>query len=447
MKTSLRLLFMPAILIFCSLAYAAPGSLLWGYYYDREGHGDDVAKAVAVKGNRVFVAGYTETSAGGNGFTVGALSAKDGSPLWGYAYDREGHWDDQATAIAVQGNSVFVAGHTSTKAGGYAFTVAALSAKDGRYLWGDFYDREGTGFDGAYAIAVKGNRVFVAGYTTTSAGGEAFTVRAYSAKDGSLLWKDYYDREGNGDDLALAIAVKGNTVFVAGQTTTSAGGPAFTVRAYSANDGSLLWKDYYDREGNGDDWATAIAVQGNSVFVAGHTSTAAGGGAFTVRAYSAKDGSPLWGYAYDREGNGDDAALAIAVKGSTVFVAGRTYTSAGSNAFTVGGLSAKDGSLLWGYDFDREGNGDDLALAIAVKGSTVFVAGRTYTSAGSNAFTVGGLSAKDGSLLWGDYYDREGNGLDVATAITVQGNSVFVAGATSTLIGGYAFTVRAYSAN
>jgi hypothetical protein len=129
MKTILKLLFIPVILTFCSFAYAAPGSLLWGDYYDREGNFADEANAIAVKGNSVFVACYTITSGGGYAFTVGALSAKDGSPLWGYDYDREGTLPDEANAIAVKGNSVFVAGKTTASLGSIAFTVRAYSAK------------------------------------------------------------------------------------------------------------------------------------------------------------------------------------------------------------------------------------------------------------------------------------------------------------------------------
>ena len=77
MKTIVKLLFIPAILIFCSFAYAAPGSLLWGDFYDREEiNEEDVAYAIAVQGSRVFVAGYTYTSAGDLAFTVRAYSAK-----------------------------------------------------------------------------------------------------------------------------------------------------------------------------------------------------------------------------------------------------------------------------------------------------------------------------------------------------------------------------------
>jgi TolB-like protein len=234
---------------------------------------------------------------------------------------------------------------------------------------------------------------------------------------------------------------------VAGMTQTAVGGPAFTVRALSATDGSLLWADYYDREGNFmDDSAMAVAVKDNRVFVVGVTQTAVGGRTFTVRTYSATDGSLLWGDDYDREGNLDDGADAVAVKGNRVFVAGMTQTAVGGAAFTVRAYSAKDGSLLWGDDYDREGVLYDVAHAIAVKGNRVFVAGMTQTALGGFAFTVGALSATDGSLLWADYYDREGALYDEAYAVAVKGNRVFAAGVTQTAVGGGAFTVRAYSA-
>jgi len=201
MKTLLKLSFLATILIFCEFAYAAPGSLLWGDNFDREGTGYDVATPIAVTGTTVFVAGATETSAGGAAFTVRAYSAKDGSLLWGDNFDREGDLDDIANAVAVQGKKVFVAGLTRTSAGGAAFTVRAYSAKDGSLLWGDNFDREGTGYDVATTMAVR-SRVSVA--EATYDGGE---------------WK--------------VKIVRRTTVFVAGATRTSAGGAAFTLRAYS----------------------------------------------------------------------------------------------------------------------------------------------------------------------------------------------------------------------
>jgi hypothetical protein len=49
-----------------------------------------------------------------------------------------------------------------------------------------------------------------------------------------VTWEEHYDRELDGSDEARAIAVSGNRVFVAGTTETAEGYRAFTVRAYSA---------------------------------------------------------------------------------------------------------------------------------------------------------------------------------------------------------------------
>ena len=118
MKTLFNLSFLVTILIFCEFVYAAPGRFLWGDNFEREGDLDDIANVVAVQGTTVFVAGATETSAGGSAFTVRAYSIKDGNLLWENSYDREGTGNDVATAIAAQGTTVFVAGATETSAGG-----------------------------------------------------------------------------------------------------------------------------------------------------------------------------------------------------------------------------------------------------------------------------------------------------------------------------------------
>jgi hypothetical protein len=51
--------------------------------------------------------------------------------------------------------------------------------------------------------------------------------------------------------------------------------------------GDLLWQRHYDREGALDDGASDVAVSpvGSSVFAAGRIETSAGGWAFSVRAY------------------------------------------------------------------------------------------------------------------------------------------------------------------
>ncbi len=273
--------------------------------------------------------------------------------------------------------------------------------------WEDFHDWEGSLDDGAEAVAVSpdGSRVFAAGVTATTAGGGAFTVRAYNASNGTPLWTQNYDKEGNKDDRAWAVAVSpdGSRVFAAGTTATTAGDRDFTVEAYDPSNGDVLWTQNYDREGTLSDRAFAVAVSpdGSRVFAAGVTETAAGGNAFTVRAYNASNGTPLWTKHYNREGTGSDQAYAVAVSpdGNRVFAVGDTTTYAGGSAFTVRAYNASNGTVLWTRNYDRKGTLSDGASAVAVSpdGSMVFAAGTTATTAGDRDFTVRAYDASNGT--------------------------------------------------
>ncbi len=435
----------------------------WQDFYDREGSGGDVAYAVAVSpdGSKVFAAGTTYTAAGAEAFTVRAYNPSTGTVLWTQNYDREGSKGDAAYAVAVSpdGTKVFAAGTTFTTAGGWDFTVGAYNASTGAVLWERNYDREGALFDAAYAVAVSpdGSKVFAAGTTYTAAGAEAFTVRAYNASTGAVLWGRSYDRQGIGDDGANAVTVSpdGTKVFTAGFTQTATGSYAFTVRTYNSSTGVLLWGRSYDKEGSKDDKANAVAVSpdGTKVFAAGFTQTTAGGSAFTVRAYNASTGAPLWKRNYNREGSLEDKANAVAVSpdGSRVFAAGTTETAAGWTGFTVRAYNPSTGAVLWGDYYDREGFMEDYANAVAVSpdGSRVFATGTTFTLAGGGAFTVRAYNASTGAVLWTQHYDREGSLFDVANAVAVSPDStkVFAAGTTYTTAGAEAFTVGAYNAS
>ncbi|MFN3467137.1 MAG: PQQ-binding-like beta-propeller repeat protein, partial [Candidatus Brocadiales bacterium] len=168
--------------------------------------------------------------------------------LWGNSSNKEGNLWDQAWRVAVNpnGDKVFVAGEEETTNGGSAFAVKAYRATDGKLLWKKSYNREGTGWDGAFTVTADNNYVYVAGETVTTSGGVGFSVRAYKAKDGKLVWENYYDREGALLDGAWKVVLYNGVLYVTGESETAAGGTAMTVRAYNADTGSLLWSDNYD---------------------------------------------------------------------------------------------------------------------------------------------------------------------------------------------------------
>src|SRR5438876_249348 len=153
----------------------------------------------------------------------------------------------------------------------------------------------------------------------------AITPQPY-AQGGVPLWTNRYDGRGNGDDFAHAVAVDGNgNVFVTGQSDGGSSHNEYATIKYSS-DGVELWANRYSGptgSGSSDDRASAVAVDNDgNVFVTGGSEGPTGSGDFATVAYSG-DGVPLWTNRYDGLGNGGDHAWGVAVDNNgNVLVAG-----------------------------------------------------------------------------------------------------------------------------
>jgi len=252
------------LLLLCGGTYGAAGDLLRPHHLGKGGgvHG---ANAVASKGSRVFVAGLGHTEEGADEWVVRAYNKNTGELLWSDEFDHGGG-ASKARALAVKGKRLFVAGVGRNAEKDLKWIVRAYDTKTGSLLWDDQFDDEGR-FAAPRAITVKGNRVFVVGTRSTEGTAHTWVVRAYSASTGALLWSDEFDST-QGTSDANAVAVKGSRVFAAGSGRLKEIGREWVVRAYDSKTGAVLWTDQFD-VGGGDNEARAIAVKGNRVFAAG----------------------------------------------------------------------------------------------------------------------------------------------------------------------------------
>jgi hypothetical protein len=246
------------------------------------GTGDDNASALAISGPSVYVTGSFGTTA------------------------RFGTDYDQVTALAVSGSTVYLAGGfasatadfgsitlTNAGAGTYDVFVAKLldTGSTGRFIWAQ--QAGGTARDGASAVAVNGASVYVTGNFASpvmaigavrlaNAGGvNTFDLFVAKLTDlgstGSVAWAQRAG--GTGDDFPSALTVSGTNVYVAGgfDSPTATFGPV-TVSSAGLQDvfvtkltdvgptSGFAWAQqaggpYLDR-------ATAVAVGGASMYVA-----------------------------------------------------------------------------------------------------------------------------------------------------------------------------------
>jgi hypothetical protein len=384
------------------------------------GDGDDSPFAIAVSDAGIYITGSFDhiadfgskrlTSAGNTDVFVAKLT-DTGNFAW--VQQVGGSGDEQGTAIAVRGPSVYVAG---------GFTSKQISLGDttltGTYTTGGFGDHD----------------VFVAKLTDVGSASRFQWVQQAG---------------GTGSDYPTALAVAGTSVYIAGRfnsNTASFGTVAlrnssFTSYASTSNDvfvakltdatntGQFVWAQQAGGAGGtGDDTATALAVSGTSVYVAGRfASTAASFGATTLISagqinYGASDvfvtklidagnaGSFVWA---QRAGGADsDGVNALVVNDTSLYVAGYfsgpgatfgnlTLASTGETDLFIAKLT-DEGSFTWVQQ--AGGAKTDQATALTVSGKSVYVAGEilsataTFGSHTINANFNGGYYAFLASL-------------------------------------------------
>jgi outer membrane protein assembly factor BamB len=201
------------------------GVVSWMNYWDAEG---DVPAGIAASAKAVVAVGRR-----------GAVRAYD--PLTGVVL-----WEDRldfsdgapAAAVAILGDRVFVAGTTSTPSGD-ELLLRSYNAASGRFRWES--RRQDTY---PYELAILDGRLVVAGYVhhVQPRPGPAMPyLAAFAASTGDLLWADDAALPDFLEGRLMHLALKDHRVVAAGILIA---GPTnqVLVRAYDLQSGQRQWE-------------------------------------------------------------------------------------------------------------------------------------------------------------------------------------------------------------
>ena len=258
-------------------------------------------------------------------------------------------------------------------------------------------------------------------------------------------WVRRYDGLGNGDDGASAIAVDGSgNVYVTGVSVGSETSFDCATIKYYPN-GDTAWVRRYNGPENAEDGASAIAVDGpGNVYVTGYSWDSGTEGDYaTIKYYP--NGDTAWVRRYNGPGNYWDFARAIATDGSgNVYVTGRSCGSGTSYDYATIKYYP-NGDTAWVRRYD--GGEWDEAHAIAINGSgNVYVTGGSYGSGTDFDYATIKYDSS-GNELWVERYNGPKNDVDRASGIAVDSSgNIYVTGYSwvSSYNGDYA-TIKYYT--
>ncbi len=404
---------------------------LWvRHYISGHNYGADGASAMSVDAaGNVYVTGYSYGSGTSKDYVTIKYNAA-GIEQWVARYNGPGYDDDEAFALVVDAvGNAYVTGYSLDSGTSRDYATIKYNAS-GVEQWVARYNGPGNDDDEAFALVVDAvGNVYVTGYSLGSGTSRDYATIKYNAS-GTQQWVARYNGPGDGDDRATALAIDAaGNVYVTGYSYGSGTSrDDYATIKYNAS-GTQQWIARYNGPGNNLDRATALAVDtiGN-VYATGSSYNLFTSYDYATIKYNAA-GTQQWVARYNGPRNNFDHATALAMD-----AAGNIYVTGSSNALDITDDYAtikydSSGVEQWVARYNGPGNHNDYAFALAVD-----AAGNTYVTGSSHgSFTSSDYATIKynvaGIQQWEARYNGPVNGFDeaVACAVDTAGN-IYVAG-------------------
>ncbi|MGH2576048.1 MAG: SBBP repeat-containing protein [Ignavibacteria bacterium] len=355
------------------------------------------------------------------------------SQPWIGTYNGPGNGEDRAYAIVIDGSgNTYVTGFCTSLDNGFDFLTIKYNP-EGVLQWTNTYNGSGNGEDRAHAITVDGSgNIYVTGYSTGAGSGYDITTVKYTS-NGEQLWAARYNGQGNGEDAAYAIVVDGSgNIYVTGYSSREETGCDYCTIKYDSN-GNMIWVRIYsgsEEEANDKAYAITVDSPGN-IYITGFCVGEETGANYTTIKYN-PNGVIQWAAVYNGAANGMDIACGIAVNGSSIYVTGHSEgEGTGKDYATIKYNS--NGEQLWVKRYNGPGNNEDMAYDIAVANNNdVLVTGssRSGSQPGTEDYATIRYQS-NGNENWVERYNGTGDNIDIAYSLylTPSNNSgVYITG-------------------
>lgn len=273
------------------------------------------------------------------------------------------------------------------------------------------------------------NNVYTTGYTVFQ-GTRDFTTIKYDAS-GNQQWVQHYNNLPLGDDRSNAVVVDASGfIYVTGQSEGSGTGLDYATVKYDAS-GVQQWAVRYNGPGNGDDIAVALAVDNNgNVFVTGKSKGSTSQMDYATVKYNSS-GVQQWVSRYNGTGGGDDNAVGVALgTGNRVFVTGTSKSSSNSNDIVTVRYNFNNGNQMWVSSINGTSFGTDQANGLIADGNDAVVFGSVENTSTQQDYVLAKLNGNNGNTVFQSSYNGYGSA-DIATSLAKDTQGDYVLTGTS----------------
>jgi len=408
------------LLVFIPLLLAQHVDTAWVRYYNAPVNQNDFAAAIAIDNvSNIYVAGTSYQ--GGAGIFYDYLLIKylpNGDTAWVRKYDGTGgQWDDSITAMTLDNiGNIYVTGFINAQYRDYG---TIKYNPDGVIQWIALYNGLDNLDDIAIDIAVDDSQnVYVTGVSDKQTNWDWVTIKYLP--NGDTAWVRRYNIAGSGPDEPVAIAVDNSrNVYVVGNSYISSGESYDWVILKYSPSGSLIWERI--PSGQFEDRATGLAIDNTgNIYVTGWWQNSNHDYYYRTIKYNSA-GTVQWDNLYNGAFDGQDRASAIALdNNNNVVVTGYsssqyTYLDYVTIKYTL------NGDTMWTRRYNTPDSVNDIAVALAIDDSNnIYVTGYNCIPGRPAEDIISIKYNANGDTMWTTRFNGIGDSTDVVTDIAVD---------------------------
>ena len=372
-----------------------------------------------------YVATFTVNSITGADILIAKYNNNGGTEIWKKVWTGSGNGRDQASAITQDSMYIYVCGITFTStANNFDYVTIKLNKSDGGILWSSTYNGSASNYDGATALAVDHNGVYVTGISNDTLTSLNYRTIKYNLTTGAELWTRAYDYAGL-MDIPFNIALNNDTMAVVGASQRTLTDWDYASITYKTN-GSA--GDTIRSTGTAAGFDRAQAVKCDKVgniFITGTVSqTTTGFDIKTIKINS--NGSIAWQHTYN-SGSDDQGNDLIVDSSGNVYVCGTIDTVNTDHTYVVIKYNSI-GTQLWNKQLSFSDKENFAKKMCFDSFGNIVVTGKCQTeSHGYDFFTIAIDSS--GNEQWRDNFDGNSHGDDGGEDITSDAyGNIYVTG-------------------